>query len=253
MKPRHSQYLKFLVLGWLLMTVASVVVRVVVFNRMSDSVDHVVQTSLVNVTSQKLLSTLQDAETGQRGYLLTGEEAYLEPFHNAERELPKRFAEITDQLHQDVRLTKVLLEIRAESERKMQELQVTIKARKEQGFEAALAIVKTGEGKEIMHRLRVLTGGLQQWQVDLAEASTKLRQGEMRWAQITTNIAGIVSLGAGLLALALFRMKQKHERREEQLIGQKETAETSDREKSTFLANMSHEIRTPMNAILGFS
>ncbi len=43
---------------------------------------HTVQTQL-----SKVLSTLQDAETGQRGYLLTGVESYLEPFKNANQKI----------------------------------------------------------------------------------------------------------------------------------------------------------------------
>lgn len=253
MKAIRSAYLKPLVIGWLVLTLASVVARVVVFGRMAEAVDRVFEASIVSATSQRLFSTLQDAETSQRGFLLTGEEAYLEPYKIAQQELPKRFAEMTDQIHRDVNLAKALLEIRGDAEKKMLELSLSIEKRRTDGNEAALAMVRTGEGKMLMDRLRERTNHLQNWHLDMAAAAAKLRAGEMRWAQIVTNISGVCAVGAGLLALALLRMKQTHEVREETLIGEKEQAQTADREKSTFLANMSHEIRTPMNAILGFS
>ena len=253
MKAIRSPYLKPLVIGWLVLTVASVVARVVVFGRMADAVDRVFEASFVSATSQKLFSTLQDAETSQRGFLLTGEEAYLEPYKKAQEELPKRFEEMTDQIRRDVKLANDLVEIRGNSEKKMLELSQSIETRRKEGYEAALTMVKTGEGRVLMDQLRELTSNLQSWHLDMAAAAAKLRAGEMRWAQTITNISGICAVGAGLLALALFRMNQTHEVREETLIEEKDLAQSADREKSTFLANMSHEIRTPMNAILGFS
>src|SRR5579872_6291154 len=48
-----------------------------------DSADWVSHTYKVKETLAEVFSTMKDAETGQRGYLLTGEERYLEPYLNA--------------------------------------------------------------------------------------------------------------------------------------------------------------------------
>src|SRR5690242_3740910 len=60
-----------------------VVALVLVFSLTGRSVDQLDRTSRALLQSEALLSTLCDAETGQRGFLLTGNTAYLEPYRNA--------------------------------------------------------------------------------------------------------------------------------------------------------------------------
>ena len=57
----------------------------------AESLTH---TAEVQSHIQVLLSTLKDAETGQRGYLLTGREDYLAPFLDAKNVLPAQFASL---------------------------------------------------------------------------------------------------------------------------------------------------------------
>src|SRR6266404_8034542 len=55
----------------------------------ATSVQWVSHTNEVLTRLEAVLSTLKDAETGQRGYLLTGEPAYLEPYRDAVDRLPR--------------------------------------------------------------------------------------------------------------------------------------------------------------------
>src|ERR1700754_3586033 len=54
----------------------------------SNAAGRVTHTLQVMEQLQTILSLAKDAETGQRGYLLTGEEPYLEPFSNAKTQIP---------------------------------------------------------------------------------------------------------------------------------------------------------------------
>jgi CheY-like chemotaxis protein/CHASE3 domain sensor protein len=102
----------------------------------------------------ELLSTLKDAETGQRGYILTGEESYLEPFNAAQTqvdaELTRLHGLVADTPEQLVRLARLRELINA----KMAELNDTVILRRTKGFDAAMAVVKGDAGKVYMDQIR---------------------------------------------------------------------------------------------------
>jgi signal transduction histidine kinase/CheY-like chemotaxis protein len=83
-------------------------------------------------------------------------------------------------------------------------------------------------------------------------AATEARQGTT-WVHRLSWVTGLLGLGAGLLAVYLYRMDRHKEEARGELLLEKLQAEQGIIEKGAFLANMSHEIRSPMNAILGFS
>jgi signal transduction histidine kinase len=101
---------------------------------------------------EALVSTLKDAETGQRGYLLIGDEGYLQPYQAARARLPGALAGI------DVGPLEVpsaaLARIRTLSDAKMAELAETIALRRSGDVAGALAVVQTGRGKAIMDEIR---------------------------------------------------------------------------------------------------
>ena len=111
---------------------------------------------------QRFLATAQAAETGQRGFLLTGLSEYLEPYHQALTELHRevdRIAELTNNVpSQQQRVN----EIRALLKEKMAELAETIRLRKERGFETARRAVMTKRGKQLMDGLRTAVGDMEQ-------------------------------------------------------------------------------------------
>src|SRR5579875_2672521 len=43
-----------------------------------------------------IISTMKDAETGQRGYLLTGKEVFLQPYNGSDQKVFSRIKEVTD-------------------------------------------------------------------------------------------------------------------------------------------------------------
>ena len=95
----------------------------------------------------KLSTMVQEAETGQRGYLLTGNDTYLEPYRAADSSidnLRKQLRDLTaDNPEQARRLEQALPLIQS----KMAELKQTIDLRRTEGLDAALKVVETGQGK----------------------------------------------------------------------------------------------------------
>ncbi len=103
---------------------------------------------------QETLSSLKDAETGQRGYLLTGDDKYLTPYSDAVARLHSDLAHLAataesgDLSGQDVTMVARL------SAQKLSELRQTVALRRTQGLPPALAIVQTDFGKRVMDAIR---------------------------------------------------------------------------------------------------
>ncbi|HEY7986660.1 MAG TPA: CHASE3 domain-containing protein [Methylophilaceae bacterium] len=106
---------------------------------------------------EQVASTLKDAETGQRGYLLTGEDKYLKPYlaaiesvNQTTQELRQLTADNPDQQRNLDKLEPLVAT-------KLAELKETIELRKgSKGFDAALAVVRTDKGKQAMDDVRLV-------------------------------------------------------------------------------------------------
>ncbi len=117
----------------------------------SNSVTHTHKV-LEQVTS--FLSQLKDSETGQRGYLLTGDTQYLEPYQNATQTGPKRFNTLHGRTPDNPNQQRRSDQIESLSTAKFAELQKTIDLRKAGRSDEAMKIVLSGEGKKIMDDMR---------------------------------------------------------------------------------------------------
>lgn len=115
------------------------------------------------------MSNLKDAETGQRGYLLTGDPTYLEPHNIAVDAAPKLLADLrnltTDSPNQQRRID----QIETLTNQKFGELKRTIDLRKAGHGDEALKLVLSNEGKIYMDELRKLADQMLQDERTLLE------------------------------------------------------------------------------------
>jgi methyl-accepting chemotaxis protein len=102
----------------------------------------------------QLLSGLQDAETGQRGYLLTGDETYLEPFQTGSQAVNTNFTEVRRLTSDNPNQQRRLEELQPLIQQREEFLKKGIDLRREKGFAAALQIVVNGTGKKLMDEAR---------------------------------------------------------------------------------------------------
>ena len=105
--------------------------------------------------AQRLLSSLQDAETGQRGFLLTLDETYLAPFHFGEQAIPSLLAGLMERISGNPEQLQHLNAVRGLAQAKLNELRQTIDLAHQGQLPEALGVVKTHRGKELMDDIRV--------------------------------------------------------------------------------------------------
>lgn len=101
-----------------------------------------------------LLSVLKDAETGQRGYLLTNRQEYLKPYSNASGVVAKKIAALKQLVSADQQQTQRLTSIEPLIAAKLDELASTVAQLESGNRQAALAIVATNEGLHTMQQIR---------------------------------------------------------------------------------------------------
>ena len=122
--------------------------------KLTDTARWVNHSHEVLQTIDGVVSTLVDAETGQRGYVMTGEERYLEPFTAAQKAIAPKIKALRrpdqGQLFNQQRWLDLLDPLIAGPDGKFAELEETIAARrdKSRGFEARLEDCTDGQGKE---------------------------------------------------------------------------------------------------------
>ena len=103
---------------------------------------------------EHVMSALKDAETGQRGFVLTGEERYLEPYHAAGGQIHHDIETLVALTRDNAAQQQSLRQVQKLSDAKLAELQETIQLRKRSGLAATLPVILTDRGKTIMDDLR---------------------------------------------------------------------------------------------------
>jgi CheY-like chemotaxis protein/CHASE3 domain sensor protein len=146
---------------------------------------------------QNILSLAKDAETGQRGFLLTGEDPYLEPFANAKAQLPEEISRTQDLFESDPVQAQRLKTLEQVVKDKFAELDQTVAARRKGDAAAALAVVRSDRGKALMDRVRSLVTTM-----DAAERAA-LTQRQDEWQRAESISTAVTFGGSGLLLLLI--------------------------------------------------
>ncbi|KQV33838.1 diguanylate cyclase [Massilia sp. Root335] len=152
---RSAKHLRFVVLA--VFTVMVLVAAVPFWLNRSVNV-LLAQTRADLLAQQRLddvLTSLRDAETAQRGFVITGNEAFLEPYERARRTLPSALHDAKELARTDAERASVWRIARV-AELKMAELDETILLRRRAGFDATERVVSSLRGKQYMDELRQL-------------------------------------------------------------------------------------------------
>jgi CheY-like chemotaxis protein len=159
-----------------------------------------------------LLSSLKDAETGQRGYLLTSRESYLEPYNNARASIPGELQELRRLTASNARQQELLSQVDRFAQQKMQELQQTIDLQRQGNSTGALDVVLTDRGRLTMDRIRdIVAQFLEQDRAVLASHVEASRQASQLTLVITaggTAILFVLIIAAGFLTSRDFLTQQ---------------------------------------------
>ncbi len=167
-----------------------------------QSAESVTHTHLVLQKLESLLSKFKDAETGQRGYVLTGEERYLEPYNGAMEGIDSLLKELRKLTADNSNQQRRLDALEPLGANKFAELKETIDLRKSKGLEAAISVVLTDKGKKVMDEIRKVITDMESEENDLLKQRSEQENARARATELTIIIG--TALAFVLLALAGF-------------------------------------------------
>jgi signal transduction histidine kinase/DNA-binding response OmpR family regulator/CHASE3 domain sensor protein len=144
----------------------------------------------------ELLSSVKDAETGQRGYLLTGEGRYLEPFVEAQGAIANRIAAVKKAFAGEVAQATQVEELVRLIVEKAAEARQTVDLRSRGKAEAAQTIVLSDRGKLLMDGIRERTALLE------TEARQEIAAATANW-QAAVQFSLVVTWGGSVALLFL--------------------------------------------------
>ncbi len=124
--------------------------------RFVETTEWVVHTHRVLEELETLLSLTRHAETGERGYLVTGEERYLERYHAALESVDQELKDLRKLTADDPRQQGKLDALEPLITARFALIKKTIELQRNQGPEAARQLVRTGEGRKITDGIRKL-------------------------------------------------------------------------------------------------
>jgi CHASE3 domain sensor protein len=189
-EPRLSRWLPLSAGFLLLACIASAFVWLVLSNERYQGL--VVHTQQVQTQAYRLLALVQGIETGQRGYLITGDEAFLRPYQDGMQETQHVLLDLetltadSPVQQRGVEILRPLLEAKQTTARE------SVEARRRGDTEGAFALVRTGPGNELRERIRGSVDRLLAEEARLLAVRTAIATANNRWLLIVTVAAPLL-------------------------------------------------------------
>jgi methyl-accepting chemotaxis protein len=194
-----------IMLGFGVALAALIIISVVSYinsNTLYENAGWVAHTDQVLADIEMVESTLKDAETGQRGYLITGKEEYLEPYNAALKQIDIVVNDLQTLTADNPNQQRRIEELKPLIQDKFDELKETIDLRRSNGFDAALEVVLTDKGKAVMDNIRRITDDMRTEETALMEERNAKAESSFNSAITFMIVGSAVSLVA-LLALGI--------------------------------------------------
>lgn len=193
-------------------------------DRESSLIEHTLE---VQNAISGIETALIEAQSGNRGFIVTGEESYLEPYHSALKSLEERTAKLERLVSDNTEQLGTLSALKIVMAARLERLAEGIKVRRQKGLDAASAYVKTHNGSELMRAARQHIATLRTREAELLVAR-RASEARADWLLALVNGLGVV-LAITVAGLWISRLRRTTRALEEN-IAERNAAEAQVRQ-----------------------
>ena len=214
------------------------------YNESTDALDRIEQYTRTRNAVNRLLQHVLDAETGSRGYLLTGDPRYLEPYNAAAADIGQQLDRLRNVYPPNTSEAGTLNALTLNVQRKLAEMDLSVRMRKQGNEDAWKSVLLTDVGKEHMDAIRGQAARL----IDSASAGMVAAQDQVERSLRFARAGIAIGSTAALLAFALYlrqttRLKLAGEEQQAALQQERDLLETQVRERTASLAQLATHLQ----------
>ena len=214
------------------------------FEQSSKALDDIAAASRTRGGLNRVLQLVLDAETGSRGYLLTGDERYLEPYNAAVSEVGQQLDQLRADFPSGGEEAQTLVQMSRNVQRKLAEMDLSVRMRKQGNEDAWKFVLMTDVGKEHMDAIRVEAAKL----IQGATTRVDVSQGKVRSSLELSRVGILLVTLIALVAFYLYlrqttALKEAGERQQQVLQAERDLLERQVRERTASLAELATHLQ----------